>query len=115
MDARVILWTAVGFVSGSIPFSPWLVRLLLGQDIRQYGDGNPGATNTWRAGGWRVGIVALLLDMVKGLLPVGLACSIVGISGWDLVPIALAPVLGHAFSLFLRLRGGKAVAASFGI
>ena len=115
MDEKVFLWTAVSFVAGSIPFSTWLGRLFLSQDIRQYGDGNPGATNAWRAGGWRVGIAVLLLDMLKGLLPVGLACSKVGISGWGLVPIALAPVLGHAFSPFLRFRGGKAVAVSFGI
>jgi glycerol-3-phosphate acyltransferase PlsY len=115
MELAVLLWTAVGFVTGSIPFSLWLGKLFLGEDIRQYGDHNPGATNAWRADGWRLGIAVLLLDILKGLLPVGLAHYKVDIAGWGLVPVALAPVLGHAFSPFLRLRGGKAVAVSFGV
>jgi len=111
----VLLWTALGFVAGSLPFSVWLGRLAARVDIRRYGDGNPGAVNAWRAGGWRVGLPALLLDYLKGAIPVALAFFGVGISGWGLVPIALAPVLGHAFSPFLRFRGGKAIAVTFGI
>jgi len=88
--------------------------MALHTDVRRYGDGNPGATNAWRAGGWRVGVPALLLDYLKGAVPVGMAHFTYGISGWALVPVALAPVLGHAFSPFLRFRGGKAVAATFG-
>jgi len=57
----------------------------------------------------------VLLDYLKGALPVGLACYRFGIVGWALIPVALAPVAGHAFSPFLRLRGGKAVATTFGI
>lgn len=110
-----VLWTLIGLALGSIPFSYWLGRLALHSDIRDYGDGNPGAANAWRAGTWRVGVPAVLLDYLKGALPVGLAHYRYGIAGWALVPVALAPVLGHAFSPFLRLRGGKAVAATFGI
>ena len=109
-----LLWTALGFLLGAMPFSLWLGRLALHTDVRRYGDGNPGATNAWRAGGWRVGVPALLLDYLKGVLPVGTAHFIGKVSGWALVPVALAPVLGHAFSPFLRFRGGKAVAATFG-
>jgi glycerol-3-phosphate acyltransferase PlsY len=112
---KVVFWTVLGFVLGSMPFSFWLGRLLLHTDIRRYGDGNPGALNAWRAGGWRVGVPALLLDFLKGAVPVGLARFRFGVSGWGLVPVALAPVLGHAFSPFLRFRGGKALAATFGI
>jgi glycerol-3-phosphate acyltransferase PlsY len=115
LEPAVLVWTAIGFVAGSIPFSPWLGKLFLREDVRQYGDRNPGATNAWRAGGWRLGMVVLLLDILKGLLPVGLAVFRVGIAGWGLVPVALAPVLGHAFSPFLQFRGGKAVAVSFGV
>ena len=60
-------------------------------------------------------MLALLLDYLKGAVPVGLAGYAFGISGLRLVPIALSPVLGHAFSPFLRFHGGKAVAATFGI
>ena len=112
---KVVFWTVLGFVLGSMPFSFWLGRLLLHTDIRRYGDGNPGALNAWRAGGWRVGVPALLLDFLKGAVPVGLAHFSFGVLGWGLVPVALAPVLGHAFSPFLRFRGGKALAATFGI
>jgi glycerol-3-phosphate acyltransferase PlsY len=110
-----LLWTAIGFLSGSIPFSLLVGRWFARADVRRYGDGNPGATNAWRVGGWRVGVVALLLDCLKGFIPVGLAHFRCGVSGWPLVPVTLAPVLGHAFSPFLRFRGGKAVAATFGI
>ncbi|MCS7178709.1 MAG: glycerol-3-phosphate acyltransferase [Anaerolineae bacterium] len=111
----VLLWAVVGFFSGSLPFSVWLGRLVARADVRRYGDGNPGAANAWRAGGWRAGVPALLLDYLKGAAPVGLARFGVGIDGWGLVPVALAPVLGHAFSPFLRFRGGKAIAVTFGV
>jgi glycerol-3-phosphate acyltransferase PlsY len=106
---------AAGFLLGSMPFSLWMGRLFLGVDVRKYGDGNPGATSAWRAGGWRLGVPALLLDYLKGALPVAFSYFIAGIGGWSLVPVALAPVLGSAFSPFLRFRGGKSVAVSFGI
>ena len=111
----VVLWTALGFLSGSLPFSVWLGRLVARADARRYGDGNPGAVNAWRAGGWHVGISAGLLDYLKGAIPVALARFGAGIGGWGLVPVALAPVLGHAFSPFLCFRGGRAVAVTFGI
>lgn len=98
-----------------MPFSLWLGRLRLHTDIRDYGDGNPGATNAWRAGGWPVGLLALLLDYLKGALPVSLAHFKFGVSGWNLVAVALSPILGHAFSPFLNFRGGKAVAVTFGV
>lgn len=109
------MWSGVGFLLGAMPFSYWLGQLFLHTDIRSYGNGNPGAANAWRAGKWRVGLPALLLDYLKGAVPVSLAQSQSAISGWALLPVALAPVLGHAFSPFLRFKGGKAIAATFGI
>ncbi|NIN63619.1 MAG: hypothetical protein GTO63_02660, partial [Anaerolineae bacterium] len=100
------LWSLVGFLIGSLPFSVWIGRLFLRTDIRRFGNGNPGAANAWRAGRWQTGIPALLLDYSKGALPVGLAHFKVGLGGWELVPVALAPVLGHAFSPLLHFRGG---------
>ena len=111
----LFLWIAIGFLLGAMPFSLWIGRFFLDTDIRDYGDGNPGAFNAWRAGGYRSGLPALLLDYTKGVLPVILANLRFGFSGWWLVAVALAPVLGHAFSPFLRFRGGKAVAVTFGI
>ncbi len=108
-------WTAVGFLLGSIPFSVILGRLLLGKDIRQYGDGNPGGTNVGRASGKKLlGALAIAIDMIKGALPVALAYYVSGVSGWGLTAVVLAPILGHAYSPFLRFKGGKAIATTFG-
>jgi glycerol-3-phosphate acyltransferase PlsY len=112
---NILLWSLFGFFLGSLPFSVWIAQLALRKDIRRVGDHNPGATNVMRAGGVAWYVVALVLDITKGALPVGLAIYIAGIDGWSLIPIAIAPPLGHAFSPFLKFRGGKAVAASFGI
>ncbi len=112
---NVVWLTLLGFLSGSIPYAVWLGRLALKTDIRRFGDGNPGAANAWRAGRWWIGFPALLLDGLKGAVPVGYAHFERGIDGWSLVPIALAPVAGHAFSPWLRFRGGKAIAVTFGV
>lgn len=112
---RATLWTFTGFAAGSLPFSLWIGRRWLGRDIRQVGDGNPGATNVWRAGGRTAAAVALLLDMLKGALPVGLAyAGTLGKTPW-IIPVALAPILGHAISPFMGGRGGKAVAVTGGV
>ncbi len=110
-----LVWSIVAFLSGALPFSVWIGRLVLHKDIRQYGDGNPGMTNVFRAGGRVSGMAAMLLDGFKGTLPVGLARWGYGLDGWEEAAVAIAPVLGHAFSPFLKFRGGKAVAVTFGI
>ncbi len=110
-----IFWTLLAFLCGSVPFSLLLGFLVLKVDVRRYGDGNPGAANVIRASGWRVGIPAVLLDSFKGAAPVGSAYVVMGIQDWRIVPIAIAPVAGHAFSPWLRFRGGKAVAVTFGV
>lgn len=112
---RIVLWTVVAFGCGAMPLSVWLGQLILGKDIRSYGDGNPGAANAWRAGSWRLGAPAVALDYLKAAVPVGAARFWGGVSVWALVAVALAPVVGHAFSPWLRFRGGKAVAVTFGV
>ena len=110
-----LVWILIAFSFGSLPFSVWVGRLAARTDIRRYGDHNPGATNVTRAAGWRWGVLALSLDMAKGALPVGLAWYWAGLSGWALSLVALAPILGHAYSPFLGFRGGKAIAVSGGV
>jgi Predicted membrane protein len=114
MIAKLILWTILAFLLGSVPFSLLVGQLISRKDIRTYGDGNPGAYNVWHACGWPLGVLAILLDMGKGALPVYLA-QLQGLGGWALVPVALAPILGHAFSPFLSFHGGKAVATTLGV
>lgn len=110
-----LLWTIIGFASGSLMWSVWVGRWALGKDIRQYGDGNPGMTNVMRAGGKGWAALAFCLDVLKGALPVAAARWGFGLEGWALLPVALAPVLGHAFSPLLGFRGGKAVAVTMGV
>jgi glycerol-3-phosphate acyltransferase PlsY len=110
-----ILMVFLAFLSGSLPFSIWISRLLLGVDIRQFGDGNPGAANAFRAGNKLVGTLALMLDISKAAAPVGVAYFNLGMRGLDMFLVAMAPLLGHAFSPFLRFRGGKAIAAALGV
>jgi acyl phosphate:glycerol-3-phosphate acyltransferase len=110
-----LLWVAFAFVCGALPLSYWLGRVALHKDIRQYGDGNPGAANVWRAGGKWWGLLAIFLDGLKGLVPVALANFAAHLTGWPLVAVALAPIVGHAFTPFLRFEGGKALAVTFGV
>ncbi len=110
-----LLWILLAFFCGSLPFSVWLPKLIRNEDVRRFGDRNPGATNAFRAGGAGVGLAALLLDVSKAAAPVGWAYFHTDISGWPMLWIATAPVLGHAFSPFLRFRGGKALAVAFGV
>jgi acyl phosphate:glycerol-3-phosphate acyltransferase len=110
----VFIWTLVGFLLGSIPFSLIFGRLLAKKDIRSVGDGNPGGANAIKAGGIKVGIPAIICDIGKGFVPVFLAHRN-GLSGWEIIPVCLAPILGHAISPFLMFHGGKALGATAGV
>jgi acyl phosphate:glycerol-3-phosphate acyltransferase len=112
---KALVWAGVGFACGALPFSVWLSRLFAGADARRFGDGNPGAAHAWRAGGWRVGLAVRLLDYLKGALPVAGAHCAAGLSGWTLSLAAVGPIAGHAFSPLLGFRGGKGLAATFGV
>lgn len=102
------------YLFGSLPFAFWVGKLFSQVDIRRVGDGNPGATNAWKAGGWQVGLLAVALEIFKGYLPVALAQR-AGLSGWKLLLVCLMPILGHATQPFLHWRGGKALGASGGV
>jgi len=95
-------------------FSYWFGKIK-GKDIRQFGDGNPGAVNAFKAVGWKIGIPAMLLDYLKGVLPLFFIIRNTTINDFRLIPIAIAPVLGHAFSPFLKFRGGKTITTTFGV
>jgi glycerol-3-phosphate acyltransferase PlsY len=110
-----VLLVFISFLCGSLPFSVWLGKLFLRVDVRQYGDGNPGAANVFKAGSKAVGLLALILDVSKAAAPVGLSYYNLGIRGFPMFLIAIAPVLGHVFSPFLKFHGGKAIAVSLGV
>ncbi len=114
MNWTGLLLVLAGFFSGALMFSFWLARLR-GIDIRRTGDGNPGAVNAFRAAGPAIGMLGLIFDFLKGMVPTGLGFWHFHISKALLILLILAPVLGHAFSPFLRLRGGKGLAVTFGV
>ena len=103
------------FVFGSLPFSVWLGKIFLGLDVRQFGDGNPGATNVFKAGNKVVGLIALILDISKAAAPVGIAYYNLNVPNVPMFFIAIAPIFGHIFSPFLGFRGGKALATALGV
>jgi glycerol-3-phosphate acyltransferase PlsY len=104
----------LAFLFGSVPSGVVLSRAFLGRDVRDIGSGNIGAANAARAGGLKLGAAVALLDVVKGLVPVLLG-RWVGLDPMALSLVAVAAVLGHDFSLFLRFRGGKGVATTLGV
>jgi glycerol-3-phosphate acyltransferase PlsY len=110
----IVWWTAVAWLSGSCMFSYWLGHLAR-TNLKTVGDGNPGALNLWLAAGYKFGIAGVALDFLKGFVPVLLFMDNGVVEGYGIVPVALAPILGHAFSPFLRFEGGKAIAVTFGV
>jgi glycerol-3-phosphate acyltransferase PlsY len=109
------VWLVVCYLAGAMPWSVWLGHWLFQVDPRAQVDGNPGTANAFRSGGLRLGIPVLLLELSKGAIPVLLASRALDASGADLFWLGLMPVLGHAFSPFLGLRGGRGIAAMYGV
>ncbi len=109
-----ILALAVAYLIGAIPFGYLLVKLLTGADVRASGSGNIGATNVLRTSGRAAGIATLLLDIAKGWLAVWIAARLTGADPLWTSAAALAVMAGHAFPVFLKFKGGKAVASFIG-
>jgi len=104
----------VAYLIGSIPFGYLLVKLTTGKDVRASGSGNIGATNVLRTTGRAVAVATLLLDIGKGALAVWHAdFATHGDETW-MSAAALAVMLGHSYPVFLKFKGGKAVASFIG-
>ena len=109
-----LLLIVAAYVLGSVPFSLLFSRLFRLPDPRTYGSGNFGATNLMRSGKKTAAVLTLITDMGKGAIP------IIGVSMADfpvtvIAAAGVAGVIGHVFSLFLRLQGGKGVATALGV
>ncbi len=115
IPACVPLLALLAFCLGACPFSLWLGRSYLGRDIRDYGDGNPGATNVFRAGGRLLGSCAVALDMAKGIPFAALAHHTYELPERTVLVIGMCAILGSAFSPIQRFRGGKSVAVTGGV
>jgi glycerol-3-phosphate acyltransferase PlsY len=109
-----LLALVIAYLIGGIPFGYVLVRLTTGKDIRSSGSGNIGATNVLRTTGRAAGVATLLLDVAKGYFAVFIAAQMTDDDPWWTSLAALAVMAGHAFPVFLKFQGGKAVASFIG-
>ena len=101
------------YLIGSIPFAVIISKIFSLPDPRSFGSNNPGATNVMRSGNKIAGFLTFLFDLIKGFLPIFIL-NINGAVNSMLCLLALAIIIGHIFSMFLKFRGGKGVATSFG-
>jgi len=109
-----LLVLVVAYLAGGIPFGYLLVRIKTGRDVRTMGSGNIGATNVLRTTGRAVAVITLILDIGKGLFAVWLAAKLTTESPLWMSAAALAVMAGHAYPVFLKFRGGRAVASFIG-
>lgn len=116
-----ILGLVLAYLIGSIPSAVWVGRKFYGIDVREYGSGNAGATNTFRVLGKKPGIAVLIMDVLKGFLAVKLA-YIVGDYSSDSpefidfeLALAVCGLMGHIFPVYVGFRGGKGIATMLGI
>ena len=109
-----VLALVAAYLIGGIPFGYLVVKWKTGADVRSSGSGNIGATNVLRTTGRAAGVVTLALDIAKGWFAVWLAGKISGVNIHWMSAAALAVMAGHAFPVYLKFKGGKAVASFIG-
>lgn len=136
MSLKLIILLVISYLLGSIPNALWIGKVFKGIDIREHGSGNTGATNAGRVLGAKLGLLTLVLDILKGMIPVLIGIVLIKNnllivenneynnqlklystydSNFDLVLIGLLAIIGHSFSIFLKFKGGKAVATTLGV
>ena len=116
----VAVFILAAYLLGSIPTSVWIGKAFYNIDVREFGSGNAGATNTFRVLGKRAGIPVLIIDILKGSAAVALAYFSGFINQSDefinlQLGLGIAALMGHIFPLFAGFRGGKGVATILGI
>src|ERR1700742_2226920 len=110
----------LAYLFGSIPTAVWIGQAFFHIDVREYGSGNAGATNTFRVLGKKAGIPVMLLDILKGFTATNLAflIPIIGPHSTYIsyqLALGIAAVMGHLFPVFAGFRGGKGIATLFGM
>lgn len=108
-----VLLIALTYCLAGIPWGVVLGRLIKGVDLRSYGSGATGATNSLRVLGWKISVAVFLLDFGKGFLPV-LFARWIELPGWAIALTAIASVVGHCWSPYIGFRGGKGMATGGG-
>ena len=109
-----IVWLGLCYILGSLPFGILIARGFCSTDPRHHGSKNIGATNVSRVCGFQYGLAVLVLDLLKGYLPIMLAFKFSS-SAFFITLTALAVILGHMYSVFLYGKGGKGVATTVGV
>lgn len=118
-----ILLMILAYILGSVPNALWIGKVFKGLDIREHGSRNAGSTNAARVLGVKLGILTLILDVSKGLVPTLIAIllrvdffqNLTKILNFDYVLVGICAILGHVFSMFMNFKGGKAVATTLGV
>ena len=119
--SAIIFWGLIAYIIGSIPSSVWIGKSYFGKDVRDFGSGNAGATNTFRVLGTQAGIIVLLLDILKGVTAASLVLYIPSVlHGTELyinlqLLFGILAVFGHIFPIFENFNGGKGIATLFGM
>jgi glycerol-3-phosphate acyltransferase PlsY len=112
----IVVSIILSYLMGAIPTAYIAGKILKGIDIRKYGSGNVGATNVFRVLGKGPGIVVLLIDILKGIIPVAvIADCLQTTSLLERILISLFAVAGHNWTVFLQFKGGKGIATTLGV
>ncbi|NML21588.1 glycerol-3-phosphate 1-O-acyltransferase PlsY [Pseudoflavitalea sp. G-6-1-2] len=118
---KEVLLIVIAYLIGSVPTAVWVSKAFFGIDIREYGSGNAGATNTFRVLGPKWGTFVMAIDVIKGVLATSLYLLLPYYltNEWDrtnlMIGLGLAAVLGHIYPIWADFRGGKGVATLFGM
>ena len=116
----IFLTILMSYIIGSIPFALVIGKLFFKKDIRQYGSGNLGGSNTGRVLGKKVGLLVMILDLLKAVIAITLTKLIINSTNPELLNLSIylssvSVLLGHCYTCFANFKGGKAVASTFGI
>ena len=112
MNYELILVICLSYLCGSIPFGILLSILFKKKDPRKIGSKNIGATNVLRSGGWKLAVLTLFFDILKGFIPINIIITF----NQDLLGVAtMFVILGHIFPFWLKFKGGKGVATFIGV
>lgn len=110
----VVVLMIVAYILGSIPNALWIGKVFKGIDVREHGSKNTGSTNAARVLGAKLGILTLILDISKGAIPTLIATMLLD-SSISVILVGICAILGHSFSIFMKFKGGKAVATTVGV
>ncbi|OEU74456.1 MAG: acyl-phosphate glycerol 3-phosphate acyltransferase [Desulfuromonadales bacterium C00003093] len=111
----LILLLFAAYLIGAIPTGIIMTKLAGGEDIRKTGSGNIGASNVYRVAGRKLGVVTLIGDCLKAVIPLLIASQFFACAGATLALVGLAAFLGHCYPVYLGFKGGKGVATALGV